>query len=72
MKKQEQPPKSRGRRARRALPKAWTDPSGDPRQMRDLGESISGTQPEIGHKDTGVGRRVREGARRPAQKRRVR
>lgn len=34
--------------------------SGDPGDMKELGESISGSQPEIGHKDTGIGRRVRE------------
>ena len=32
-------------------------PSGYPGEMKALGESISGTQPEIGEKDTGVGRR---------------
>jgi hypothetical protein len=36
------------------------DPSGEPDEMKALGESISGTQPEIGHKDTGIGRRERE------------
>ena len=59
-------------RRRRRLPKAWTDPSGDPRQMRELGESISGWQPDIGHKDTGVGRRLKEGVRRPTERRRPR
>ena len=34
--------------------------SGEPDDMKELGESISGTQPEIGHKDTGIGRRIRE------------
>lgn len=33
------------------------EPSGEPGEMRRLGESISGTQPEIGQKDTGVTRR---------------
>jgi hypothetical protein len=33
------------------------DPSGNPREMRELGESISGWQPDIGQKDTGVVKR---------------
>ena len=38
----------------RPIPK---DPSGEPGEMRRIGESISGEQPEIGEKDTGIGRR---------------
>lgn len=36
------------------------EPSGDPEEMKALGESISGKQEPIGHKDTGIGRKVRE------------
>jgi hypothetical protein len=36
----------------RPIPK---DPSGDPKEMQKIGESISGTQPDIGDKDIGAG-----------------
>lgn len=45
---------------RKSPGKPEREPSGEPGEMNSLGESISGTQPEIGHKDTGVGRRLRE------------
>jgi hypothetical protein len=50
---------------RRPIPR---NPSGYPGEMKAIGESISGTQPEIGEKDTGVGRRQRP----PVPKRRPR
>lgn len=31
------------------------NPSGEPDEMKEIGEAISGEQPEIGDKDTGVG-----------------
>jgi hypothetical protein len=30
------------------------DPSGNPREMREIGETLSGWQPAIGQKDMGV------------------
>lgn len=51
------------------------NPSGQPVEMKDIGESISGKQPEIGEKETGVGRRVpppapkRRGRRAPPRRR---
>ena len=46
------------------------EPSGEVDEMYAIGQALSGTQPDIGHKDTGVGRRVREGARRRPSERR--
>jgi hypothetical protein len=54
--------KKRGPAGKRAMP-TWPAEDapgapGEPGEMKRLGESISGTQPEIGQKETGVGRRV--------------
>ena len=34
------------------------NPSGEPAEMKEIGESLSGRQPEIGEKDTGIGKRI--------------
>jgi hypothetical protein len=36
------------------------NPSGDPEEMQKIGESISGEQPEIGEKFTGIGSQRRQ------------
>jgi hypothetical protein len=48
------------------------NPTGEPEEMKKIGESISGTQPEIGDKDTGIGSKRRqpppgEKSRKPAE-----
>jgi hypothetical protein len=53
-----------GKKARKPAPEP-DEITGDPEQMKALGESISGTEPEIGHKDTGVGRKTRDRPRYP-------
>lgn len=36
-------------------PKKDEPETGSPEEMKEIGESISGDQPEIGEKDTGIG-----------------
>lgn len=46
--------KNRERQPAKRMPPINPEPSGNPDEMREIGEDISGEQPEIGHKDEGV------------------
>lgn len=50
----------KGEKQKKPVPPPETpeNPSGFPGEMKAIGESISGEQPEIGEKDTGIGRKV--------------